>query len=157
MPGGRPTKYSKAHCEKVTKLCLLGATDREIADFFEINVDTFYEWKKKHPEFSEAVREGKLTADANVAHSLYQKAVGYEKEFIRTGKDKDGKEVEIKTTRFYPAETGAITMWLKNRRRDPGNKELDQKGIIWADKVDHEVGGPGGEPIFDSRSSIAQK
>lgn len=34
---GRPTKYKKEYDDQAFKLCLLGATDKEIADFFEVN------------------------------------------------------------------------------------------------------------------------
>lgn len=41
---GRPSKYDKAFPDQARKLCLLGATDIEIADFFEVprSEDEFY-------------------------------------------------------------------------------------------------------------------
>lgn len=33
--GGRPTKYKEEYTDQAYKLCLLGATDKEMADFFE--------------------------------------------------------------------------------------------------------------------------
>lgn len=37
MPGGRPTKYKPEYVEQSAKLCALGATDMELADFFEVD------------------------------------------------------------------------------------------------------------------------
>ena len=33
----RPTKYQEAYAEQARKLCLLGYTDAELADFFEVS------------------------------------------------------------------------------------------------------------------------
>ena len=37
---GRPSKYKKEFVDQAVKLCKLGATDIELADFFEVNVAT---------------------------------------------------------------------------------------------------------------------
>ncbi len=66
-PVGRPILFRDEYVEWAYKLCLLGATDVELADFFEVSEDTIYRWKKVRPEFSEAVRRGKANADAEVA------------------------------------------------------------------------------------------
>lgn len=41
---GRPTKYKPEYAEQASKLCALGATDAQLADFFESNPseDDFY-------------------------------------------------------------------------------------------------------------------
>ena len=70
---GRPTKYKRTFDKDVYKLCLLNATNKQIANFFEVNEDTIYEWKNKHKSFSESLRAGKDAADTDVAHSLYKK------------------------------------------------------------------------------------
>ena len=75
---GRPTKYEERFAEQARKLCLLGATDEELASFFEVNPDTIHEWKKVHAEFSESIKKGKVEADSNVADRLYQRAMGFE-------------------------------------------------------------------------------
>jgi len=78
MPAGRPTKYRPDyHPDHTGKLALLKHTDEEIAGFFEINVNTFYEWERKQREFSEAVMRGKLPADGEVAVSFHKRACGY--------------------------------------------------------------------------------
>jgi len=152
MPGGRPTKYDKKYCEQVTKLCLLGATNQEIADFFGINVDTYHRWVETHKEFSDAVQAGKIIADANVAKSLYQRAVGASHPEEKVTKDGDVIEV----TRHYPPETGAANLWLKNRRRNLEKDATGDKGLVWTDKQENELSGPGGGPIFDS-AEIARR
>jgi len=116
MSRGRPSKYKTEYAQKAYKLCLLGATDKDMADFFEVAEDTIYEWKKVHQEFSETLKRGKLEADAVIAQKLYHRAKGYEhKELITAtfqGQITDMREV----TKHYPPDTTAAIFWLKNRQ-----------------------------------------
>src|SRR5713226_1714988 len=70
---GQPTRYEPAFCPRARRLALLGLTDTEIADLFGICPDTLYEWRRRHPEFSDSVDAGKAEADAAVAVSLYER------------------------------------------------------------------------------------
>lgn len=125
---GAPTKWKDEFCIQVEKLCKLGATDAEIADFFLIVESTLNEWKKKYPEFSESIKKGKLEADSHVAHSLYHRAIGYEHEDVDIRVV--GKEiVETPLIKHYPPDSTAAIFWLKNRRPDKwrDRQEIDQK------------------------------
>jgi hypothetical protein len=131
---GRPTKYKPEYVEQVEKLCKLGATDKEIADFFEVSVDTVNEWKKTYPEFSVSLKAGKLIADAFVAESLYKRATGYKYEETTYEKidikkssplEQDLDEDDPITidaykrkvvTKELPPDSTAIIFWLKNRK-----------------------------------------
>jgi len=44
---GRPTKYLSEYNEQVEKLCKLGATDKQLADFFNVTEKTINNWKVK--------------------------------------------------------------------------------------------------------------
>src|SRR5690242_15932460 len=58
--GGRPSKYKPEYAETARKLCAqCGYTDLQLAKWFEVNVDTIYHWKLRHPEFAEALKVGK--------------------------------------------------------------------------------------------------
>lgn len=125
--GGRPTKYKKAFCIQAKKLSLLGAIDEELADFFEVNQDTIQQWKKKHIEFSEAIKEGKQIANANVAERLYERAMGYEHKEIKVFQYQ-GKIITQEVIKHYPPDPTAAIFWLKNR----------EKGK-WRDKQDVDI------------------
>lgn len=112
---GRPTKYKEEYNIQVEKLCKLGATDKEIADFFDVSEDTINEWKNVHAEFSVSIKKGKIEADANVAHSLYHRAIGYEHEDIDI-RVVDKEIVETPLMKHYPPDPTAGIFWLKNRR-----------------------------------------
>jgi len=112
---GRPTDYKVEYNEQVYKLCLLGATDVELANFFNVNEDTIYEWKKKYTEFSESIKKGKEYADANVANKLYNRALGYEHKEDKIFNDQ-GVPLIVPTVKHYPPDTTAAIFWLKNRQ-----------------------------------------
>lgn len=115
MATGRPSSYKPEFVDQALKLSLLGARDQDLADFFEVNVDSIYEWKKKHPEFSEALKNGKAKADAEIAKSLYQRALGYEVEEKEDIMYKGAKHTLTKIKHIPPDVTSMI-FWLKNRR-----------------------------------------
>jgi hypothetical protein len=126
MPAGRPTLYKPKYVKQAKKLCLLGATDAEIADFFEVNVATIYRWKNTHDEFCEALKAGKEVADDRVERSLYQRALGYTHEEDKIFNN-NGEALIVPTRKHYPPDTAAAIFWLKNRRSGD-----------WREKVEHE-------------------
>ncbi|WP_027406174.1 helix-turn-helix domain-containing protein [Anaerovibrio sp. RM50] len=127
-----PSKYNENyHDNWAWSLAIKGATDKEIADAFEISERTLNRWKKQNPSLKEKIDEGKEAADANVERSLYNRATGYsctESEIIQE-MDKDGapKPAKIrKFTRVYPPDVLACMYWLNNRkpkhyRKNPEN------------------------------------
>jgi hypothetical protein len=134
---GRPTKYKKEYNEQVYKLALLGATDKEFADFFNVGEKTINNWKEKEPEFLQSIKEGKIEADAKVSESLYKRALGYTYEEERIEK-KNGKEVsKTITKKEVVPDVAAINIWLKNRR----GRINPEEGQKWADKQEVEHSG----------------
>lgn len=141
--GGRPSKYDPEKTpEQAYKLCLLGATDKELADFFGVAESTLNKWKIDYPEFSEALNRGKVDADARVAQSLYHRALGYEHPDtdIRVV---NGEIVITPTIKRYPPDTAAAIFWLKNRQRGK-----------WRDKIEHDHGVQPDMPISPTRIEI---
>lgn len=147
MPAGAPTKYKKEYNKQVYKLCLLGATNQELADFFEVHVNTIKNWYKSESEFLSAVKRGKEKADADVAKSLLKRAKGYRyKEITRENKQGYGKPVVTKVvTKQVAPDTGAAMAWLKNRQPDK-----------WRDKHDLELSGKV-EVVESPRDEIASR
>lgn len=128
---GRPTKYKTEFAAQAEKLCKLGATDIEIADFFEVDVRTVYRWKGEHGAFCQALKIAKAEADDRVERSLYARANGYEHDEVDI-RVVDGKIVETPIRKFYPPDTTAAIFWLKNRKptewRD--RQEMEHSGSV---------------------------
>jgi hypothetical protein len=142
-PVGRPSLYSPDYAEQAFKLCLLGATDKELADFFNVVESTLNLWKIEHPEFSESLKRGKIEADANVAYSLYRKANGFHVDAVKIFNDQ-GSPLIVDYKEYYPPDTAAINIWLKNRRGriDPNT------GQRWADKQEIGITDKDGQDVI---------
>lgn len=125
---GRPTDYNPEYAEQAAKLCALGATDYELADFFEVNTATIYRWRNVHDDFCEAVTCGKEKADERVARALYNRAVGYTFESEKVFQFQ-GEIVRASTVEHVPPDQGAAMNWLKNRQPDKwrDKQEIDHK------------------------------
>jgi hypothetical protein len=126
----RPSKYKAEFAEQAGKLCKLGATDRELADFFGVVESTLNLWKLQYPEFSESLKQGKDEADKRVEHSLYHRALGYSHEAVKILMTKEGEVYREDFIEHYPPDTTACIFWLKNR-----------KPAEWRDKTDIEHSG----------------
>jgi len=113
---GRPTLYKPDHVEQARKMCLLGATNQELADGFEVDRSTIDNWLKAHPEFAAAVHEGRDGADAEIAQKLYERAKGCSYEATKVVVVK-GEVVKVTYTVNLPPDVRACTFWLRNRRR----------------------------------------
>ncbi len=135
MPAGRPTSFKPEYIAQAEKLCLLGATDIEIADFFEVDVRTLYRWKGAYVEFCQALKAGKEVSDNRVERSLFSRANGYEHDEVDI-RVVNGQIIQTPIRKFYPPDTTAAIFWLKNR-----------KPADWRDKQDHEHTGPNGGPV----------
>lgn len=143
MSAGRPNKYEEIFNEQAYKLCLLGATDKDLADFFLVCEATINNWKNEFPEFLESIVKGKKKADMEVANSLYQttqdRIVIEQQAFkCKSVTWEDGKRVEkekvelVDVEKVIPADFRSQSFWLKNRKSD-----------TWRDKqeIDHTTGG----------------
>lgn len=131
MPAGRPTKYRPDYAKQAEKLCKLGATDADLADFFEVNTTTIWRWQSAHEEFCNALKAAKAEADERVERSLYQRALGFEMDSVKIFMPSGAEEPVYAPYREKIApDTTAAIFWLKNRRPDQ-----------WRDKREHEHSG----------------
>lgn len=123
----RPTKFKPEFVAQAEKLCRLGATDIEVADFLEVDVRTLYRWKGEHEEFCQALKAGKDVSDERVERSLFSRATGYEHDEVDI-RVVGGGIVETPIRKFYPPDTTAAIFWLKNRKPDQ-----------WRDKTESAI------------------
>lgn len=123
---GRPTVYTIDHAIQAENFALIGFDDIRMADAFGVSVATLTTWKKKHPEFLAAIKNGKDVADGRVGISLYKQATGFV--------GPDGK--------YYPPNPTACIFWLKNRQKAQwrDKHEVEHSGqIAYKDLTDDEL------------------
>lgn len=99
-----------------------GLTDKEIAKEIGISKQTFYDWQKKYPDFSDSIKKNKEVADRSVEDALFRKATGYKtKEIIRERQwNRTTGQYELVTVKEVEKDvapdTTAQIFWLKNRK-----------------------------------------
>jgi hypothetical protein len=121
MQTGRKTLYKKEFDNMAYKLCLLGYTDDDLAEFFEVTKQTINHWKHKHDSFFDSLIRGKSHADAEVANALYNRAIGLiVKEDAVT---RDGNIVTL--NKQLAPDAAAAKHWLSNRQPKYWRKEND--------------------------------
>lgn len=129
----------------VTSWARNGLTDIQIAHNLGISEDTFYTYKNKYTEFSEALKKGKEVIDFEVENALLKRALGYTfeevtKESVFNKKTGKYELIVTKTvTKEIQPDTTAQIFWLKNRKP----KE-------WRDKKDVEMSGEVNTNPFNS-------
>lgn len=134
-PGGRPSAFKPEYAEQAYNYALLGAIDAQLAEFFCVAESTINLWKKKHPEFANALTRGKTMADAQVAGSLFKRATGYSHPETHLN-CYEGEIILTEVTKHYPPDTTACIFWLKNRQPD---KWRDKVEVANTHKLDKET------------------
>ena len=140
-----------------------GLSDEQLAEKMGVCPSTFYAWKNKYPEISEALREGKEVADRRVENALYNSCFDRKITIRRPFKVKDvyyndGKRCERERVIYgeedvaIPANEKAIEFWLANRKPEKWSRKeklevSGEKGgplvIRWMNSPDEKVGGNG--------------
>lgn len=125
---GRPSPYKPEYAEQAYMLCLLGATNEQLADFFKVATSTIDKWIAEKPEFSGTIKAGRTLADATVARSLFERARGYNHKAVKLALDRKGQWQQAEYVEHYPPETQAARLWLINRQPD-----------LWRDKQEIDL------------------
>ncbi|MBA7465180.1 hypothetical protein ES707_00342 [subsurface metagenome] len=112
-----------------------GLTNIQIARKLGVSKDTFYEYLKIYPDFSDSIKKGKRPVDIEVENALLKRAKGYNYEEVHAeyNMDKEGKQKAFpskikKIKKQVVPDVTAQIFWLKNRRprlwRDRHNFDL---------------------------------
>ena len=111
--------------------CMEGARNKEICDMIGITKNTFYSWRRKYPEFDEAVSKGKEYADFQVENALFSRCIGYKTKKVVTNISEPDIEGNRKTSMIIteeeiPPNVTACLAWLNNRKNDVWKRNRDQ-------------------------------
>ena len=146
MPRGRKTLFKAEILKQAEVMAGYGLIEAQIAHVFQISPFTLSRWKKRHPEFGQALKRGESIANHEVVKSLYKRAIGYNYDEITYEKSKVGglgigiskgeiesiKHVDSYKTKITVKEiapdTTAQIFWLKNRLPDAWRDKTEIKG-----------------------------
>lgn len=127
-------EYVKPHLKEITEWSGSGATDEEICTALGISQSTFYEYKKKYPELSEALRAGRQKVVLNIKAALYKRATGFKYEEKR-GIKRDGKQIQVEIyDKYCPPDTTAAQLLLRNY-----DKSWRDKDVITTEQKQQEI------------------
>jgi hypothetical protein len=106
----------------------LGARVQDLAEYFEVDINTVNYWIRTKPEFARAVKRGRLEAALKAAKALFQKAVGFSHPDVQIMQYK-GNPVIVPYIKHYPPDAYAAHKYLTIIFRE-----------VWADtaKIEHK-------------------
>ena len=157
---GRPTLYKPEHAARALELCARGATNPDLAGRFGVARSTIGQWIATHPEFADAVQQGRDVADAIAVESLFTRVTGYnhqaEKVFLYRGKPRT-----VAYTAHVPPETRACMFWLRSRRPEDWRAKAETTPEVFIDDIAlldaagerarHAANGAGLPPLGETR------
>jgi hypothetical protein len=132
---------------------LLGATNEDLADLFEVSLATVGNWLRRYPAFKKAVQGGRDVADAEVAHSLHRQTLGFTHPDVKILVI-EGEAQKIPYDRYFPPDRQAAIHWLRNRRRKQWREVIEHEHTISDEKLRELEAAPGGRRI---KISISDK
>ena len=114
-PAHRPSKYKAEYAQIAFGMTLIGATDKDLANAFEVDEKTINTWKSRYPKFLQSIKNGKEKADAQVGQRLFSRAMGYDAPDTHIAVY-EGSVIKTPIIKHYPPDVTAQIFWLKNRR-----------------------------------------
>ena len=155
---GAPSKYEthvKARFTEINKWLSLGATDKEIWNNLGIHKSTFYDYKAKHKEFSDLLKNGRKKPVEEIKAAMLKRATGfqYEEKKVITQRIEyeDGEEIipaklvriETTTKTALPDVAAGLVLlkhWDKESgwTTDPQSLELKKKELELKEKQAEE-------------------
>jgi hypothetical protein len=139
-------KYNDTFPLRAEDMARKGLIDKQIAKNLGISHETLYQYQKKFPEFSDALKRGKAPVDVEVENALLKRAKGFEYEEVHTeyrlksGETEPGAKAEPtlvkRIKKVVVPDVTACIFWLKNRRKDE-----------WRDMRDLGIFDELGEPL----------
>lgn len=122
---GRPNAWTERiepRKDEIVEWAKAGATNREIAEALGIGYATFLDHVSKHSDFSDSLKQARLSGVPAVKLALMKRALGFFEEEVKTSirQDEDGETKQFieKVKKYYPPDVGACQTFLRNNTED---------------------------------------
>jgi hypothetical protein len=125
---GRPSKFTPEVIGKLEQAFSIGCSNEEACSYAEINADTFYEWLKLHPEFSERIKRLKEKPFLKARQTIYDSLSGADHAFRfmeRKKKKEFGTGVDAA---LEGAQVTKISVEIVNERRKETPSDIPVSG-----------------------------
>ena len=134
---GRPNAWTEKiepRKDDIVEWARAGATNKEVAEALGIGYSTFCDHLSKNKDFSDSLKQAKLSGVPMVKLALYKRALGFEYEEKKTYMKKDENGVTMTYTEITKKQAlpdvGAIQTYLRNNTenfRDKSKFDYDFK------------------------------
>ena len=114
MSGDRPDVYKPENAEIARKFCLLGDTNDDLAERFEVSREVIDTWIATIPAFADALYQGRDGADEAVMAALLARATGMALKVTKVFLH-NGEPVAVQSIRYLPPDAYARRFLLRNR------------------------------------------
>lgn len=122
---GRPNAWTERiepRKDEIVTWARAGATNKEIAEALGVGYATFMDHVSKQTDFSDSLKQARLSGVPMVKLALMKRALGFFEEEVKTSirKDDDGetKTFVEKVKKYYPPDVGACQTFLRNNTED---------------------------------------
>lgn len=122
---GRPNAWTERiepRKDEIVEWVRAGATNKEVAEALGVGYATFMDHVSKNPDFSDSLKQARLSGVPMVKLALMKRALGFFEEEVKTSvrKDDDGevKQFIEKVRKYYPPDVGACQTFLRNNTED---------------------------------------
>lgn len=122
---GRPNAWTERiepRKDEIVSWAKAGASNAEIAEALGIGYSTFCDHKSKNKDFSDSLKQARLSGVPMVKLALYKRATGFEYEEKKTYMKKDENGVTMTYTEITKKQAlpdvGAIQTYLRNNTED---------------------------------------
>jgi hypothetical protein len=106
--------YKPEFASQAEKLCALGFTNAELAEFFGVEEVTIDNWQARRPGFARALARGRKRTGERPERSLYRRAIGYTREVVKPFFSKNALQpVLVRLEEHVPPNAQAALAWLK--------------------------------------------
>ena len=112
--GGRPSGCTPEKIATIARLATMGYLANEIADILGMSRISMWRWRTAMPEVEKALAIGHQAANGRVELSIYQMAIGYEREEEEI-KVINGEVTRVPVRKFYPPNPVAAAFWARHK------------------------------------------
>ncbi len=132
---GGPNKYRADNARTAQRLCaMMGFTDVQLSEFFQVSETTIRTWRLDHPEFADAVKAGKAETDDYVEREVLKGISGYFVEHEETVVLK-GEQVTRTVRKWVQGNPGVGMRWLAARRPEVYREIKEDRRMLSVDEA----------------------
>ncbi|MDR2952899.1 MAG: hypothetical protein LBU82_06630 [Treponema sp.] len=113
LPKGRPSKYSVSMCNTVVSCMQKGYIVDEVCMELGIAKDTFFNWVKEHPDFSDSYKKGRAAFNAFWARAYKNVMMGIPLKPPKKKNCASGNRKEEETVEWGRANPAMMIFYMK--------------------------------------------